>query len=370
MAMLALLVSGVVIHRKLFREFFTLRWQRRLPRVTLDVHNVTGVLGLPFHFVMTFSGLAIFFAIYFPMAVDAVYGDDRAAFNRDAYGSYHRPAAGTPGDLASLDAMADKATSIWGEPPHYMRVWHPGDANAYVQVRRSRETGVSLNRDALVFDAATGELLQTHDTTGAMAVQSFIAGMHFIQFHHWPLRWLYFLLGMGGCAMIATGYIYWLETRRRRHGAKGLGLVRGLAVGSVTGIIAATLAFFIANRVLPAEAALAGYDRAALEVWTFYLTWLSTFAHAWLRNSRALREQCAAIAALAVAAVALNAATTGDHLLKTIANGHWPVAGMDLLLLTGAAVAAVTAARLPQPAAKAMKTTTPIREVTQEDQRG
>jgi uncharacterized iron-regulated membrane protein len=170
MAMLALLVSGVVIHRKLFREFFILRWQRRLPRATLDVHNATGVLGLPFHFVMTLSGLVIFFAIYFPMAVDAVYGDDRAAFNRDAYGSYHRPAAGEPGELASLDAMADKATSTWGEPPHYMRVWHPRDANAYVQLRRSRETGVSLNRDALVFDAATGALLHAHDTTGAMAV--------------------------------------------------------------------------------------------------------------------------------------------------------------------------------------------------------
>ena len=38
---------------------------------------------------------------------------------------------------------------------------------------------------------------------------------------------------------------------------------------------------------------------------------------------------------LGVAAVALNGVTTGDHLARTIAAGYWPVAGVDLALLTG-----------------------------------
>lgn len=107
----------------------------------------------------------------------------------------------------------------------------------------------------------------------------------------------------------------------------------------MTGIVIATLAFIVANRLLP-PGSLDGYERAALEVWAFYLLWLASFAHAWLRPGRAWREQCWVITGLAVLAPALNGITAGDHLLKTVMEGDWPVAAMDLLLLAGAAVAA------------------------------
>ena len=351
MAMLTLLVSGVVIHRKIFVDFFTFRWERKLPRSSLDLHNLTGVLALPFHFVITLSGLIIFFAIYFPSVVDSVYGDDHAAFNHDVYGSFRREPADAPGPLASVDAMAAEAARQWGgEPPYFVRVWHPGDANATVEMRRTVARSVDLNVDTVHFDAATGAVLRTHTASPVVHVQRFISGLHFIQFEHWPLRWIYFVLGLSGCVMIATGFIYWLETRRKRHAAQGLPgvrIVEGLAVGAVTGIIIATLALFAANRLLPSGAALAGYDRAALEVWAFYLAWIAAFAHAWARTGRAWREQCWAIAGLALLAVVLNAATTGDHLLQALAHRHlWPIAGIDLLLLAGAVVAILTALHL------------------------
>jgi len=350
MAMLVLLVSGVVIHRKIFTDFFTFRWPRKLPRSSLDLHNLTGVLGLPFHFVITLSGLIIFFAIYFPTVIQSVYGDDGAAFSRDVFGSFQREPAGVPGSLASLDAMATEATRIWhGDPPYFVRVWHPGDANATVEMRRTVARSVDMNVDTAHFDAATGEILHTHTAPPVVHVQRFISGIHFIQFDHWPLRWLYFALGLSGCAMIATGYIYWLESRRKMHAALGLPSVRiveGLTVGSVTGIVIATLAFFVANRLLPLGASFAGYDRAALEVWAFYLVWLATFAHAWTRPRAAWHEQCWAIAALATLAPVLNWVTTGDHPIETVSEGYWPVAGMDLLLLAGAATAVYAARKL------------------------
>jgi len=353
MAMLVLLVSGVIIHRKLFVDFFTFRWQRKLPRSSLDLHNLSGVLGLPFHFVITLSGLIIFFNIYFPQAPDLAYGaedDPRSAFVKESFGSFSRPATGAPGGLGALDDMSDRAEAEWsGGKPYFVRVWHPGDAASYVEMRRSSADQVTMNRDQLYFDAATGEVLHRFEAQPVMSAQRFISGLHFIQFDHWPLRWLYFVLGLSGCVMIATGYIYWLETRRKRHeklGLPGVRIVEGLTIGSVTGIIIATLAFFITNRLLPLGASFAGYERAALEVWAFYLVWLATFAHAWLRPGRAWREQCWVIAVLALVAPVLNWVTTGDHLLKTVLEGYWPVAGMDLLLLTGAGVAVYAARRL------------------------
>ena len=200
------------------------------------------------------------------------------------------------------------------------------------------------------FDVGTGEVLHEHKAQPMVHAQRFIAGLHFIQFEHWPLRWLYFVLGLSGCVLIATGYVYWLETRRKRHAAQGLlgtRIVGGLTVGAVSGIIIATLVFFVANRLLPLGITFAGQERAALEVWAFYLVWLASFVHAWARPSRAWREQCWTIASLAVLAVILNAVTTGDHLVRALTHRHlWPVAGMDFLLLTGAAIACLIALRL------------------------
>lgn len=349
MGTLVLLVSGVVIHRKVFTDFFTFRPGAKLPRSSLDLHNLTGVLALPFHFIMALSGLIIFIAIYFPTVVSSSYNGDRAAFYKEAFGTYRANGSGALASrsLAPLDDMVAEASRRWnGEPPQLVRVWHPNDADAYVEVRHSVKKSVSYKLDAVFFHGAAGTVLHEHSSGPVVSAQRFIAGLHFIQFEHWALRWIYFVLGLSGCVMIATGYIYWLETRRKRHtalGLPGVRIVEGLTVGSVSGIVIATLIFFVVNRLLPLGASFAGQGRAALEIWSFYLVWIATFAHAWARRDAAWREQCWAIAALAIAAPVLNWTTTGDHLIKTVFDGYWPVAGMDLLLLTSGAIAAMIA---------------------------
>lgn len=353
MAMLALCVTGVVIHRKIFAEFFTFRPEKKARRSILDLHNLAGVLGLPFHFIISLSGLIIFFSLYFPSVWQTAYGGETERFNRETWGTYTRPKANQAAPLASLDAMIAEARRQWGgDEPMYLRIRNPGDAAAVVDIWRAYQDVVALRMDVVYFDGVTGAVLQRFEMGPVGAAQRFISGLHFIQFKHWTLRWVYFALGLLGCVLIATGFLFWLESRRRRHtqlGLRGVPIVQGLAVGSVTGIVVATLAFFVVNRLLPAGATFAGADRAALEVWTFYLVWLASFGHAWSRPRRAWIEQSWTIAVLAVAAVALNWITTGDHLGRSIAQrALQPVAGMDLMLLLGAALAAVTAVKLEQ----------------------
>jgi uncharacterized iron-regulated membrane protein len=356
MAMMALCVSGVIIHRKIFTDFFTFRPDRKPRRLVLDLHNVTGVLGWPFHFLITLSGLVIFWSTYFPSAWQLTYNGDRLAFFADAYGNVvPKGRSGESGGMASFDAMASEARRVWdGSALRYVFVRNPGDAKSIVQIGRLDEGIVSSTYDAAYFDGPTGALISYKSGTApVMSVQRFLAGFHFIQFRHWSLRWIYFGLGLTGCVLIATGYLFWLESRRKKHaqlGLKGVRIVEGLAVGSVTGMLIATAAFFVANRLLPLGAEAFGLDRAALEVWTFYLVWLATFAHAWARPQRAWMEQCWTVAALACAAALLNWITTGDHLVRSLSYRHlWPIAGMDILLLAGSAIAAVSALRLSRP---------------------
>ncbi len=68
LVMMAALVSGVVMHRKIFRELFTFRPKKHTQRSALDLHNLTGVVALPFHFVFALSGLTIFASIYLPVS--------------------------------------------------------------------------------------------------------------------------------------------------------------------------------------------------------------------------------------------------------------------------------------------------------------
>lgn len=353
MGMLVLLVSGVVAHRKLLGEFFTFRPRKRLQRGLLDLHNLTGVMVLPFHFFISLSGLAIFCLIYFPSIVNSLYAEDRAQLQLEALGGYTRPASRSAAPMASLDAMVHSAERIWSDADrpgkaYLIRIWHPGDRHAYVEVRRGFAEEVAMNVDRLTFDANTGALLHQHWTTPIVGVQRFLTGLHFIQFDHWTLRWLYFAGGLSGCLLIGTGLLFWTGARRARHARQGrisARLVEASAVAGCTGLVIATLTFFIANRVLPVAAAVPG-QRAALEAWAFFLAWALTLAHAVLRPTRSWREQLLTAAGMALLAVALNWLTTGAHLGHSLRAGLHAVAGMDLMLLVLSGVCLISAKRI------------------------
>jgi uncharacterized iron-regulated membrane protein len=364
MAMLVLVVSGVIIHKRILRDFFMFRPSKALSRSSLDLHTAMGVLALPFHFIMPLSGLIIFFSVFFPGTWHAAFQGDRQAFNREAFGSYQRPKLGQPGPLASLDAMAAEAERSWGGgPPSFVRVLNAGDAASVVEVRRASRTEVSRNRDVVYFDGPSGAVLHHFGASPVGRVQTFLAGLHFVQFDHWLLRWLYFAGGISGCVMIATGFLFWLESRRAEHarrGWAGVRVVEALATGSVSGIILSTLCFLAANRLLPREATAAGLSRAQLEMAVFYLVWLASFGHAGWRVRAAWADQCTLIAAVAALLPPLNWVTTGDHPVRALGRGAFAVAGVDLVLLAMAAVAGVTARRLARRRTPELGRTPPV----------
>ena len=236
----------------------------------------------------------------------------------------------------------------------FLTVTHVRDSNGYVSLYRAGSDRVTLVGQGVHFEASTGRVIREEPPPApASAVNDFLTGLHLQHFEHWLLRWFYVLGGLAGCVCIATGFLFFVEKRRRRHAEQGLSGARwvdAMAVTTVTGIVIAALAILVANRLLPADLD----HRDTWQKGMFWLAWLIAFAHAaWrsaaVRQSRiapAWREQCWAITVLAVVAVLSNWATTGDHLVRTIASGYWPVAGLDLALLAAAGIAAVAAWRL------------------------
>ncbi|MEM0930060.1 MAG: PepSY domain-containing protein, partial [Pseudomonadota bacterium] len=168
-----------------------------------------------------------------------------------------------------------------------------------------------------------------------------------MRYDHWAIRWMFFFAGLSGCTMIGTGMLFWMRARiRKGMEPASVRVVRALSVGIMPGIIAASGAFLIANRVLPMEARLGGLDRAALEVTVFFGVWGLTFAHGALRGKVAWREECWLIAAIAGLAPILNWVTTGDFVVGQVLAGSAAVAGTDLVLMASCGIAIVVARRL------------------------
>ena len=359
--MLAALVSGVVMHRKIFREFFTFRPKKQTQRSALDLHNMTGVVALPFHFFFAFTGLVIFAGIYLPVNQTLLkpLHDHSHVLEADLKGLPHEP-AGVQAPLASVDAMVAEAKRRWAKRDMpgevgFLVIEHIGDINSYVSLYRAGSDRVALVGQPVHFNASTGEvILEEPAPTMAASINEFLTGLHLQHFRHWLLRWLYVVGGLLGCICIATGFIFFVEKRKQQHakaGSQGARVVDALAVTTVTGMLVATAAMLVTNRLLPAE--LVG--KGVWEEYSFWGVWLLTLFHAFSRNgavrkaqlSPAWREQCWAFAGLAFAAVLLNWITTGDHLGKTLFH-YWPVAGVDLSLLVSAAIAVLIARKLRQ----------------------
>ncbi|QEY13259.1 PepSY domain-containing protein [Cellvibrio sp. KY-YJ-3] len=360
--MLAALVTGVIMHRKIFRELFTFRPKKRTQRSALDLHNMTGVVALPFHFFFAFTGLVIFASFfYFPVSHTMLkpLHDQHEVLEAERTGLPHE-AAGIAAPMASVDAMVAEAKRRWaardmaGEVG-YLFADHLGDQNGYVSIYRAGSDRVALVGEGIHFKASTGEVLREDPPrTVVSEINEFLTGLHLQHFEHWLLRWLYVIGGLLGCICIATGFIFFVEKRKQQHAktqSQGSRIVDALAVTTVTGMLIASFAMLVANRLLPAD--LAG--KGDWEINAFWFAWLLAFLHAAWRSAPvaraarnpAWREQCWIAALLAVAAVVLNWLTTGDHLVKTVfTQTYWPVAGVDLSLLATAALSVFAARKL------------------------
>ena len=360
LTMLAALVTGVIMHRKIFRELFTFRPAKQTQRSVLDLHNLTGVVALPFHFFFAFTGLVIFAGIYLPVTgtMFKTQAEAHEKLEEARTGLPHDPAH-VPAPLASVDAMVTEAQRRWatrGMPGEvgFLGVTHLGDANGYVSVYRAGTDRVTLTGQGIHFRASSGEvILEDPQPSAVGGINDWLTGLHLQHFRHWMLRWFYVLGGLAGCACIATGFIFFVEKRKRQHAKAGSGAVRwvdALAVTTVTGMVIATATMLVGNRLLPTDLPL----RGDWEERIFWAAWLIALLHAAWRSapvaqakpSPAWREQCWTIALLCVAAPILNWLTTGDHLFKTLTEGYWPVAGLDLALLSVATLAVYAARRL------------------------
>ncbi|WP_205685360.1 PepSY-associated TM helix domain-containing protein [Caulobacter zeae] len=352
MFMLAAIISGVITHKRIFVDFFTLRW-RKGQRSWLDAHNASAVLALPFHAMITYTGLITLVAMYMPWPVKANF-DKPDAFTAAAYGApAEAKATGTPAPLLPVGPMIQAAGRAWsGDAPRTVVIRNPGDTASTVTLLRATGGRLNARPDSITFSGATGQELSRSPSPGpAIATAGVMLGLHLGHFASPALRWVYFLLGLTGAAMVGTGLVLWVVKRRKPNAAPffGLKLVERLNIGAIACLPSGMAAYLLANRLIPAD--LPG--RAELEVKAMFWTWFGLAVVSLQRPARRAWIETLGLATLAFAALpVVNAATTDRGLVASLRTGDWLFAGFDLAMLAIAALcglAAFKASRKPQP---------------------
>jgi uncharacterized iron-regulated membrane protein len=353
--MMVALVTGIFAHRQFFKDFFTFRPGKGGTRSWLDFHNLSGVVALPFYFMISYTALVMFINMFMPWGTLAT--QPQAAAQRPAVTT----AASAPGpvdsaslSLADWQPMLAEGEKRWGEG-NVRFIWAPGLGTpaGTVNLRPGKSIGVAFFDDhGLTFNAATGELLNGDPPASGFVsrLHGVLFGLHLARFAGPALRTLFFFMGLLGTAMVATGLILWTVKRRKRQetlhgpGRYGFGhaLVERLNVAVVAGFLIAMASIFWANRLLPIDLAQRG-DR---EVNVVFIVWALAALHAFVRPvARAWKEQLGFGAALFLGIPLLDA-FTGPYLREAFARGNGPYLGFLAAVLGIGLLLAIAARRV------------------------
>lgn len=357
MAMLVALVSGVITHKRIFQDFFTFR-ARKGQRSWLDAHNAVAVLTLPFQFMIAYTGIVISGLAFMPAAAVSQYGRGDAAFTaflKELNDSVaYAPHAGRPLQaVPALEPLAEKAQQLMGQAVRAVVIYQPSDASARIGVygwnsdeavnqRLSPTSGMAM------FSAETGALLHVRqpgavDGGSASLAQSVMGGLHMVKFGGLAMKWLYFVCGLAGSAMMATGAVLFIVKRRSKHlgefggaTARVYRLIEGLNVAAIAGLAVACIGYLWANRLVPVGMA----HRADGELAVFFGLWLLALVHAlWRAPAQAWKEQLVALAVLCLLLPLLSWLSIGAHLPGYVVEGDWESAGVELGALAFGALA-------------------------------
>ncbi|WP_298914318.1 PepSY-associated TM helix domain-containing protein [uncultured Algimonas sp.] len=339
-------ITGLFIHGKLIREFFTLRLMRSQRLKWQDSHKLLGVITLPFSAMIAFTGAYLgIIAILAPIIAVIAFKGDTDALVEAVVGAPLEPVGQQVAMISLSDIQAMRVPGL-EDGPYRVIANHYGDAAARFDVLFFETEDLATTQIHPV-GGATGapvDAPRLTDPGPANRIVNALSPLHFGTYGGMALKWIYGVLGLGLCIMTALGTMLWIE--RRRYGSEGTKSDRfyealsRMNIGICLGFPAATIG------LLGFDALYAGAE-AARTVWTgtayFGLVLLTVlFALLHTDGYAAVRRGLWGLAGLAVISVTANLAVHGWP------SGRGDVQSVMACLIGLAALTALSARWLPQ----------------------
>lgn len=218
MVMMIAAVTGLIIHRHLIKELFTVRRRGEAVLQRRDLHVIAGSWNLPFAFLLAFTGSFFSFAstIGLPLVANAAFDGDQEALIETLYGAPNQEDA-TPASMGNLDAMIADGARRSEVEPYFIGIERYGRADSKLWVY----TPLPENRmvySSHLYNAATGEHLSERPPLGnspsfGASLVGLMYPLHFGNFAGVISKAVWFALGFAGAYVTLSGMVLW--TRRR-----------------------------------------------------------------------------------------------------------------------------------------------------------
>lgn len=240
-------VTGLFIHRHLIRDIFTLRKREKSVLEKRDKHSVAASWGLPFAFLLAFTGCFFSFAGSFgiPALAMVAFGGNRAELIRTIMGAnFVRP--GRRIITNDLDKMLQASQSRAGAIARNLKIEHFGRKNAVVTIAHKPKFG-GLEGKTLQYHGVDGTFKRELPRVGVVPsmgakIVTVIAPLHFGNFAGIFSKAIWVALGFSSCYIILSGLSLWTKRREEKTGWRiferiihvfGLGLPVAMASSAV-----------------------------------------------------------------------------------------------------------------------------------------
>ncbi|WP_312049780.1 PepSY-associated TM helix domain-containing protein [Acinetobacter courvalinii] len=334
--MLIALVSGIITHKKIFTDFFTLRTFKS-QRSWLDFHNVCSVLALPFFLTITFTGLAIFFYLYLPWGMQKLYPDNPFQYFteiRTTEKSTPHQAEPQKAEMLPIGTLLEQVKQQWGDQAlASIEVKNPNTDQAIITFKQLEDRSITLNQAQITFDGQGKILANTRNESAVATLNAGVYGLHMATFAQPLLRFAFFCSGILGCLMIASGLLLWSLKRQIQNKSNqfhfGYYLVDRLNIAAFVGLPTAMLGYLFANRFVQVSDSTPNY-----EIYTFFSVWGLSFIIALFTQKQYLwKSQIFIFGLVALLLPIYNLIYLINHQLITDWPSYWLFLRIDLFLL-------------------------------------
>ena len=250
--MLFAVISGVILHRHLLRDLFVApRLSSRLLN-RRDRHILAGSWGLPFGFLVAFTGTFFSFAgaIGLPLVAMVSFGGDQVKMVETLVGA---PAAtdSSPARMANIDTILRHSIADTGTQPDYFMVAHWRRADAKMQVTHG-PAGRSIEPANRIYTMVTGTFDGTKPDVGTKPslgskIFALMGPLHFGHFAGLLSKAIWTSLGLIMCYVTLSGLRLWVERRSAAPGWQWLGhVIPMVGYGVPLGLAGAAAGFLLA----------------------------------------------------------------------------------------------------------------------------
>lgn len=216
--MLALSLTGVLAHPRIFRDAFRFRARHPGGVGLADWHNRLSVWTLPFGIAIALTGATIGLGVLTAQGLSArFYKGDIEKTYATVFGiepESHSPAGTVPDVATALRYMAAHHPDV---RPTYVTIHEPLTAKQHVQVLADHEHRL-IYGETYNFDASGRFVSKAGLSDGHLGQQAAASNykLHFGDYGGLPVKIAYFLFGLAISVVAATGTFIWLGKRARR----------------------------------------------------------------------------------------------------------------------------------------------------------